>query len=684
MAAGFMYCEGDARRTAETLRRAVWGVEHQAAYSNQYVMKLRYGFELNVDPLRESLAVTAQNLDTLRRLEGNVGRADPGFPAALQRLDELLDQKRVLCEQVLAENAALLNSLRAIGRLADQYFRAEVPCSETVHRVLRGVFEYVVTNDDELAARTSRDLAALEALAAGGREGRAVAGLREFLAHAEVIDARQRSVSRDLRSLLELDTEATVDRLHQAVERHASASSKGIRGFAIALLAVCAILVCWGIGLIARLHRHSHRVARSNEQLEQVVEQRTADLERANRELEGAARVAEEASRAKSEFLANMSHEIRTPMAAVLGYVDLVCNHRDEIDVDQTLFSIKKNGEHLLGVINDVLDLSKIEAAKLNCELLPYPLVDLVVSIESMMAPRAADRGLFMRFDLQFPLPQAIVTDAVRLRQILVNLVGNAIKFTNEGGITVVLALECQDGVQRLHFAVEDTGIGLNQEQLEGLFQPFTQADASTTRRFGGTGLGLAISRRLAELLSGELTVDSVEGEGATFHLWLDLDPSQIELAQSDLEWCSAETPAPVAATLPTQFTGRILVAEDGPDNQRIINFHLKKLGLVPMIVENGARAIEAVKDADSAGEPFDMILMDMQMPEVDGYEATRLLRVRGFDLPIVALTANAMSGDREKCLEAGCDDYMTKPLNKQVLRQMLAQWLPVTSDSRS
>ena len=413
-----------------------------------------------------------------------------------------------------------------------------------------------------------------------------------------------------------------------------------------------------------------------------LANQAQADLQNSNVELLIAQEEAEQASKAKSEFLANMSHEIRTPMTAILGFADTI-REMGNITLApperlEAIDTIKRNGEHLLTIINDILDLSKIEAGKLEIEQITCNPIQLVADVQSLMLVRAQGKGIQLDVDFQCPLPQTIQSDPTRLRQILLNIVGNAIKFTNLGGVIIRTSLDQSDPDNPIiQFDVTDTGIGLTDEQVTKLFGAFTQADTSTTRKFGGTGLGLNISKRLANLLGGDISIDSTPGEGSTFTIRIGTgslegvtlldDPKHALIIEEETD----QAAKPKREKIPSN----ILLAEDGPDNQKLISFVLRKAGATVTVVENGKLALDAALEAESQGTPFDIIFMDMQMPVMGGYEATTELRKAGYTRPIIALTAHAMESDRAKCIDAGCDDYTTKPINKKKLIALIDQY---------
>ncbi len=409
-------------------------------------------------------------------------------------------------------------------------------------------------------------------------------------------------------------------------------------------------------------------------------------LELRNEELTRARIAAEAASRAKSEFLANMSHEIRTPMTAILGYADVLGNDEDwnanPARRHEALATIRRNGEHLLMVINNILDISKIEAGAMGIERVPTDPAQLVEDVVSLMSVRCAEKSLRLERVYESEIPREMPGDPVRIRQILINLVANAIKFTERGSVSIHARYE-PGAEPTLRFHIRDTGIGMTPAQIAGLFRPFTQADETMTRRFGGTGLGLAIAHRLAGLMGGSITVTSTVGEGSEFVFSLPVRSERAVVLWRPAAGADATASAlSEAAPSPSLVLKglRVLLAEDGPDNQRLITHFLSQAGATVHVVENGRLAVNELSKKEVAGstgetDRYDLVLMDMQMPEMDGYTATRTLRSLGCRLPVIALTAHAMRGDRERCLQAGCDDYSTKPINRDELIKACAKW---------
>lgn len=398
-----------------------------------------------------------------------------------------------------------------------------------------------------------------------------------------------------------------------------------------------------------------------------------------------------------------MSHEIRTPMTAILGYADLLEHGATAETRASHVATIRRNGEHLMSVINDILDISKIEAGKLTVEQVGVHPAAVIEQTRALMAQRAQAKGLTLAVEIDPAVPAVIVGDETRLKQILVNLVSNAIKFTTDGGVTIAASVDTAG--RTLVIDVRDTGIGMSAEQQERLFAAFIQADTSTTRRFGGTGLGLMISKKLANALGGDVTVSSEAGKGSVFTARVSIGDASALKSVADhksidgqrsvhgvYEESSAE-PASLPGRTPALPLDRIhiLLAEDGVDNQRLISFHLKRAGASVDFAGNGLIALQKVLERQQESTPYDIVLMDMQMPEMDGYTAATQLRGAGYRLPIIALTAHAMSGDRERCLAAGCDDYATKPIDRNqliaccvrfALRTLLASPASTTSQS--
>ncbi len=338
--------------------------------------------------------------------------------------------------------------------------------------------------------------------------------------------------------------------------------------------------------------------------------------------------------------------------------------------------TIHQNGKHLLSILNDVLDLSKVEAGRLSLERIATSPIELLEEVSSLLRKRAEGKNLFFEVLYTPPIPATIVTDPTRLRQILINLIGNAIKFTECGGVRVTASLrEPRDGTSRMAFEVMDTGIGMTKDQISRLFKPFVQADNSTTRRFGGTGLGLTICKRLAEMLGGEIYVDSSPDVGSTFTVVVETGSLEgVEMIDDPtLLTVSRSSEAPLGDAAEDPLAGRrILLVEDGPDNQRLISYLLRGWGAEVSVAENGRIGVDMALAAREEGPGFSLILMDMHMPILDGFAATQELRDRGVDTPIVALTAYAMQEDRRRCLAAGCDDFASKPIERERLLKTL------------
>jgi len=416
--------------------------------------------------------------------------------------------------------------------------------------------------------------------------------------------------------------------------------------------------------LIARIRHHSMgyiNLLDKNEAFKALLESQRA--------LEKAREVAVAATRAKSDFLACMSHDIRTPMNAIIGMADVLSESELTADQANYLRILRSAGETLLNLINDILDFSKIEAGQLNLEKISFSLRELVADTVAILDVRAREKNLPIRTVIDQVAPDRVLGDPTRVRQILINLVGNALKFTEKGEVTIQVALDPMSTPGSLLFSVKDTGIGIPREKHTQLFQKFMQVDSSTTRKYGGTGLGLAICRQLVEMMSGKIWIESEPGKGSTFFFTLALSVAP--------DAPEAQAAAPLAAPAINVPPMRILLVDDTPENRMLIQTYLRKTEHTIEVAENGEVALGMFKTA-----PYDVVLMDMQMPVMDGYTATREIRKWETEggkkvTPVIALTADAMSEDEKNCTKAGCSGFVAKPIRKAKLMDVLAEYAP-------
>lgn len=432
--------------------------------------------------------------------------------------------------------------------------------------------------------------------------------------------------------------------------------------------------------MVNQIRHYQDELEEYKHHLEDKVESRTKALETMNSQLEVAIAQAEQANQLKSRFLANMSHEIRTPLTAIMGFTEQLLHSQNTTGDAWHLNTILRNSKHLLELINNILDLSKIEAEKLAVEKEPLDIVQLVHDIDSIIRPLSQEKKLNCNINFHLPLPRIINSDSTRLKQILINIASNAVKFTEQG--LIELDITYNSDLQLIEFAIKDSGIGMSEREVERVFKPFEQADTTTTRRFGGTGLGLCISKNLAQLLGGDVYVTSTPGQGSCFCVQIACNlPADKQQTVPMLTELSQLTPAKdlQLSFAENSFDANILVAEDNPDNQVLIKLLLQTWGLEPDIANNGAEAVEMALVND-----YQLIIMDMQMPVMGGLEATQMLRHAAYDGPIIALTANVMKDDVNTYLQAGCDEALAKPIDKDALESVLVSYLNIEKDSQN
>ncbi len=455
----------------------------------------------------------------------------------------------------------------------------------------------------------------------------------------EVLIPRQQIVMQSLSEIFEYHNK-------QVVEEFAHAARSQQNTYSIIML-LTALAVIISIGIIIYIVRTTARIQ--------------SDLRRADE-----ARIA---NQMKSEFLANMSHEIRTPLGSIIGYSEAALSpgqsRNERMDGIRT---IHRNGIHLLSLINEILDLSKVEAGKLDMEIMPVSLFEILQDVKNVACVKLQEKKLRCGLNYKYPLPAMINTDPIRLKQILLNLVNNAIKFTSKGHIYI--NVWCVQQEEKIYISIEDTGIGISAEQADKIFDAFTQADKSTTRKYGGTGLGLTLSRRLSKMLGGDITLESTPGQGSTFTVSVETGPLNKEHFIHQDNQVDMESLPQAANEMPV-LEGRVLLVDDVEDNQKLVSFFIRKTGAQVDVAANGQQALDMMQFAK-----YDLVLMDMQMPVMDGVDATREIRSRKFKVPVVMLTANAYAKDRLECEQAGANGFMTKPTSTSQINEVLINYL--------
>ena len=479
-------------------------------------------------------------------------------------------------------------------------------------------------------------------------EDRTSAKARALIERAQVL---QKRLYRLHGELITLQDENTQNFVKISKEKYATTLWLSI------LFGVIISLIAW---IIARV-------------MAKIITQKNEELVNNNRKLKEVSEQAIEATRTKSEFLAIMSHEIRTPLTAIIGFAELLSERsthiEDRVSVSKT---IVKNGKHLLKIINDILDISKIEANRMGFEKTYFSPVELILDVEEIVGNQFKEKGIQLFIEYNFPLPNLIYNDSLRTKQIILNLCSNSLKFTKSGKVSINICCDIEG--EKIFFTVIDSGIGLSEEQTSKIFDAFTQADSSTTRKYGGTGLGLSLSKQFAEKMGGTITVESMYGIGSQFCVSIStgkLDESQLIEGEAELP----EKTDSIAYHYDHSCTvkGSILIVEDNEDNQQLLSIILCDIGAEITFAKNGQEALDKTRN-----KTYDLILMDIQMPVMGGIEATKILRQSDYTNPIVALTANAMKSDYDMCIEAGCDGFLTKPINKDKLFKTIYKYLEI------
>ena len=643
------------RQAIEKIRR----LQYLDTELSLLTMRVRHSLAGSYDPMVRATRAMAHESATLLAAPAGAGRTGgKATQAARQAAVDTLNHKLQLIEDFKSSFAVLRNSISLLsvmaGDLTEVRPRSEQD-AEVHHRatiLLLAMSRLFMDGGAEQTGSVEHARTALGEKTADDPALRAV--VDRIMAQADLARHHRDAVDTRVSQLLALPVTDRLAQLGVIYTRQLNERDARRHGFVLGLISTALILVV--IAIEGLRNQRQTRVS-----LEQRVEERTRALAEANATLT-------RASRAKTEFLANMSHEIRTPLAAILGFADLLEGDRlKDVERREIARIIRNNGEHLLAILSDILDITKIEAGKLTVEQVPCSPRQIAEEVCTFLRNRAEAKGLLLRLRIDTDdLPRQIESDPTRIRQILVNLIGNAIKFTERGNVTVVLGVERRSGSPWLRFEVRDTGIGISNDAMARIFADFEQADSSTPRRFGGTGLGLAICRRLTSVMGGEITVRSERNKGSTFVLVLPVEESEIT---QDLQ----DTAIIAPRGLPPRRGLRVLVADDSADIQLLVTRFLADIDAEVAVVSNGRQAVETALTALREERAFDIILMDLHMPELDGADAARALRTAGLDQPIIALTASAYPEDRARCAQAGYSDFMSKPIDREELIQKIA-----------